>query len=119
MNCPLDYSLCDRTVTVYRMEAGKVRRFVVDSTFLSVKTVKQSHQDGESVAKPFLLILPGGDVTVYPGDRVFEGVGPHITEEGWSGFLPATVPELFAVEYVKPYYWMGKICHIEAGSTFR
>ena len=117
MNCPLDYSLCNQVVTVYRLIGEEVSRHEIDHAYLSPKTVKRTVVSGEEVEKPFLLILPGEDVRLLPGDRVFQGVGPFVTKEAWPAFLPATVPELFIAQYVKPCYWMGRLCHTEAGSA--
>lgn len=116
MNCPLDYSLCNQTVTVYRLAGGEVTRYEMENACFSPKTVKNTDTSGEEMGKPFLLILPGENISLIPGDRVFQGVGPFVTKEAWPEFLPATVPELFIAQYVKPCYWMGTLCHTEAGS---
>lgn len=119
MTCPLDYSLCCQSVTVYRLQAGKVCRQVFDRAFLAPKGVQTTGPEGEGQSMPFHLILPGAEVFLFPGDKVFHGIGPEVTESTWWGFLPATVPGLYIVEYVKPCYWMGAQCHLEAGSIAR
>ncbi len=115
MNCPLDYSLCRQTVTIYRRKAGSVSRQVMENSFFAPQTTKKWCVEGAETGASFLLILPGETAELSPGDRVYQGIGPQVTEAQWRGFLPATVPGLFAVEYVKPCYFMGTQCHLEAG----
>ena len=62
----------------------------------------------------FLVIHPGSAQQIFPGDRIFAGVGPE--EVQWGEFLPAAVPGLGQVSYVRVYRLAGGICHTEAGS---
>lgn len=109
----MDYSLCDETVTVYRKtEAGILKR-VVDGVRLICQTATAAESYGKSRSKKFLLIIPG-DYPLQPGDRVFGGIGPEVTE--WDAFVPAVVEELYEVSFVKPCYWDGELVHWEAGN---
>lgn len=114
MSCPLDYSLCDQTVTLYRLEKGVVCRQVVENAFYEWRLEQVTDAMGTRQETKFSLILPG-EHTVLPGDRVYGGIGPEISAREWTSFLPVCVPGLSQVQYVRPCYWQGIVCHIEAG----
>lgn len=114
MSCPLDYSLCDQTVTLYRYRDGAVERQVAENAWYSYQTAQVTDALGTRQETAFQLILPG-DAALLPGDRVYDGIGPEITEREWAGFLPVCTPGLSQVQYVKPCYWQGQLCHTEAG----
>ncbi len=114
-DCPLDYSLCTQTVTLYRWEDGCVQKQVLTRCAFSVLQQQAVYTDGVQHTTAFLLIVPGAERSVLPGDRVLEGIGPDITPEQWDTFVPASVPGLCQVSFVQSCYWKDKICHIEAG----
>lgn len=114
--CPIDYSVCRDTVTVYRLQEDKVLRQVVESCFITWEEKFVTDATGTRMGRNFLLILPGDRNEVCLGDRVFDGIGPEITAQQWSAFIPACVPGLGQVNFVKPCRWEGEICHIEAGN---
>ena len=123
-NIPLDYSLCQDTVTVSHRE-GLTRRVVSGVHF--EQTARRSLDTGrETEERGFLLIIPadrkyggysphivagdgqygGYNPHIQPGDRVYGGYGPHI--QSWAdtaGFATA--------ESVKPCRFRGQICHTE------
>ena len=105
MDCPLDYSLCDQTVTVYRMENGQLQRQVVDSCYYVWQVGQETDALGTRQVTRFLLIMPGECLRVFPGDRIYDGVGPEIVN----------VTGLSQVAYVRPTWWAGRVCHVEAG----
>ena len=107
---PLDYSLCEQTVTLYR-QTGE--RWVIPNTYLSAQIETPTEPYGKSMAKKFLLIIPG-NFLLYPGDRIYAGIGPE--EVQWQSFVPAAEPALFEAGYVKPCLWEGQITHWEAGN---
>lgn len=109
---PLDYTLCDRTVTLYRKRGDTVKRQVLRNCYLQQNNSIPTESYGKSRLKTFLLIIPG-DVPLQPGDRIFDGIGP--VEVDWAGFVPALVPEVYELSFAKPCYWEGKIAHWEAG----
>lgn len=114
MDCPLDYGLCCQTVTVYRRMGNKVLRQVLENAFYSYQDRYVGQAPDSRMERLFTLILPGN----YPlqvGDRIYDGVGPELDPAEWAGFIPACVPGLSQVQYVKPFFWEGKICHLEAG----
>ena len=113
MDCPLDYGFCDRVVTVYRMERGKLQRYVAENCYYVWQDQQVQDVNGTHVERKFLLIMPGEDQRVFAGDRIYDGVGPKDVD--WPRFLPELVPGLSQVEYVRPWYWGGGICHVEAG----
>ena len=110
---PLDYSLCDETVTVYRRNEGRIRRQVADNARLIRQTATSTENYGKSMDKKFLLIIPG-DFPLQPGDRVFAGIGPEMVD--WENFVPAAVKELYEISFAKPCYWDGEVVHWEAGN---
>lgn len=114
MECPLDYSLCAQTVTLYRLCDGQVLRQVLPRVFYQWQQRSAVTQFGEQEDRLFILIVPGA-VTLLPGDRIYDGEGPALTQDQWQGFLPVHVPGLSQIAYVKPCYWEGRLCHTEAG----
>ena len=103
-NIPLDYSLCQDTVTVYHRE-GLTRR-VLEKVHLE-ETQRNTVDVGRVQAEEnFLLIIPG-EGTVVPGDRIYGGFGPHI--RAW-----ADTAGFATVESVKHCRFRGKVCHTEA-----
>lgn len=114
MQCPLDYSLCDRTVTVYSLRDGTVNRQILEGVFYNYQVAQVTDEQGRRQETKFLLIVPGR-AQLQPGDRVFDGIGPEITPVQWRHFLPATVNGLSEIAYVSPYFWDNQLCHTEAG----
>lgn len=114
MDCPLDYSLCCQTVTLYRLEADRVNRQVVENAFYSYTSAVTETDTGPRHNRSFTLILPG-DADIQIGDRVYDGIGPEITQKAWTGFLPVHISGLSQVEYVTPCAFFGQLCHMEAG----
>ena len=107
------YPLCDRTVTVYRLENGQVSRFVVEGCFYRHQEHMTEEVSGLRIDRKCLLVIPGEQFLPRVGDRVCEGIGPE--EIDWDSLLPVYVPTLTELNYVAPQYWMGAVCHIEAG----
>ena len=114
---PVDYSLCNQTVTVYHWDGGSAyTQKVFDNAFLDFKKVQNVDKTGSAEVNSFLLVIPGDEVPVAVGDKVILGEGPEInTREDWAGFIPAKVPGLVVVKYVDPKYWHGTVVHTEAG----
>lgn len=114
--CPVDYRLCNQTVTVYHKDEDKYTRTVYKNAFLDFRKTQTVDKTGSKEANSFLLVIPGSKQAVFTGDKVLLGVGPEITNrEEWSAFIPAKVNGLVVVSYVDPKYWNGKIVHTEAG----
>ena len=114
---PVDYSLCNQTVTVYPWDGKNAyTRKVFENAFLDFKKVQNVDKTGSAEVNSFLLVIPGDEVPVAVGDKVILGEGPEInTREDWAGFIPAKVPGLVVVKYVDPKYWHGDVVHTEAG----
>lgn len=114
--CPVDYSLCKQTVTVYRKEDDKYIRKVYEKAFLDYKKTQSVDKTGCKEANSFLLVVPGSVQTVFVGDKVYDGIGPEIADrEAWAAFIPTKVPGLVVVSYADPKKWNGQIIHTEAG----
>lgn len=114
MQCPLDYSLCDKTVTVYSLQNAQVKRQVLEGVFYNYQVTQVTDEQGRRQETKFLLIVPG-ESNLQPGDRVYDGIGPDITPSQWKHFLPVTVTGLSEIAYVTPYFWDNRLCHTEAG----
>ena len=112
---PIDYQFCDRTVTIYRKEQGEVKRLVVENCFYHHQLAQRDAGYGKRLDRLFLLVMPGDRQRVFPGDRIYDGVGPAADAIDWGSFVPAAVEGLSQVAYVTPWHWDGKLCHIEAG----
>lgn len=115
-NSPLDYSLCDQTVTIYRRNGDEIERIEVERAFLDFRKVENVTKTGSTDSGSFLLVVPGSDVQVMPGDKVIRGEGREIkTVEDWNKFIPAKVAGLCVVSYVDEKYFHGRLVHVEAG----
>ena len=105
----LDYGLCRQTVTVYRMENGALQRLVVKGCYYAY----EDGLDAKGFDRKFLLVMPGACQRVFPGDRIYDGIGPEDVQ--WQEFIPVKVAGLSEVAYVRPWFWEGAIAHVEAG----
>lgn len=112
----MDYPLCDQTVTIYRKHADQVLRLVAYGCYFSCRDTMLRDENGSRQSRSFLLVMPGNIQRVFPGDRVCPGEGPQVAAQDWDRFLPVLVPGLVQVAYTKPFYWNGKLCHVEAGN---
>ena len=137
---PVDYSLCNQTVTLYHADLQngfQCTRTLFRGAFFDAKKVQTVDKIGRQEANSFLLVLPSGwdgrpvwvdaaaarplgaDQPVFSlagGDKVFLGEGPEILDlTAWGKFIPASVPGLVVVKDVDTKYWNGSVCHIEAG----
>lgn len=139
---PVDYRLCNQTVTIYhQVSAGKAfccTRTVFQGAFLDFKKVTSVEKTGSRETNSFLLVLPSGwggrlawiapqdydqqpdqrragCFTLAPKDKVLLGEGPEITtREQWAALLPAQTSGLVVVRDVDPKYWQTAVCHVEA-----
>ena len=114
---PVDYSLCNQTVTVYHWD-GKTTytRNVITNAFLDFKKTQNVDKTGSSEVNSFLLVIPCSEQPVFVGDKVLLGEGLDVTTAAeWREFIPAKVPGLATVKYVDPKYWQGAMVHVEAG----
>lgn len=113
--CPVDYRLCNQTVTIYHKDGDTFSRKTV-TAFLDYKKTQNVDKTGSKEANSFLLVAPGSEQACFVGDKVYLGDGPEIaTAEAWRAFIPANVPGLCVVQYVDTKYWHGQIVHTEAG----
>ncbi len=115
---PLNYALCNQTVTVYRAnfdgEFSCTKTVYDKKAFLDFKKVQNVDKTGSKESNSFLLVIRG-DADLKPKDKVLLGVGENITtREEWTKFIPSNRAGLVVVETVDPKYYNGKICHVEA-----
>lgn len=110
-----EYGMCNQTVTVYRKTKEGICRKVIHNCCLQWAEKLRYDRLGRCVNRNFLLIQPGVEQLVFPGDRVYDGVGRVVDLEDWEYFLPIAVPGLGEVAYATPYQWKGVFCHTEAG----
>lgn len=113
---PVDYSLCNQTVTIYHFDGKTYTRFVRHDAFLDFKKTETTTKTGSREANSFLLVIPGDSPAVSVGDKVLLGEGAEVsTREEWAALIPTKVPGLVVVQYVDPKYWNDRMCHTEAG----
>ena len=113
---PVEYKLCNQTVTVYHKDNEIYTRRVYTHAFLDFKKSQNIDKTGSAEANGFLLVIPCPEQSVYVSDKVLLGIGPEVsTREGWASLIPAKVPGLVVVKYVDTKYWNGKMVHVEAG----
>lgn len=110
---PVDYRLCNQTVTVYHRDGDRITRTVFDRAFLDFKKTENVDKTGSKEVNSFLLVIPCTEQCVFPEDKVLLGVGGEV--ESWASLIPAKVPNLVVVKYVDPKYWRGEMVHLEAG----
>ena len=114
--CPVDYRMCNQTVTVYHKDGDTYTRTVYERAFLDFRKTMTVDKTGSTESNSFLLVIPGGTQAVFTGDKVMLGVGPKIATRGaWAAFRPDNTPGLVVVKYVDPKYWNGEMVHTEAG----
>lgn len=115
--CPVDYRMCNQTVTIYHKDGDAYTRKVIEKgAFLDFKKTQSVDKTGSKEANSFLLVIPGDTQAVFVGDKVLLGAGPEVgTREVWASFIPSKVPGLVVVSYADPKYWNGQIVHTEAG----
>lgn len=114
--CPVDYSLCNQTVTVYHKDGEAITRTVHDRAFLEFRKTLTTDKTGSKEANAFLLVIAGSEQAAFVGDKVMLGNGPEIaTAKEWTAMVPVKVPGLVVVDYVDVKYWRGQIVHTEAG----
>lgn len=123
---PLDYRLCNQTVTLYHL-SGKMSDFrctctVFHGAYLESEQTGGVEKTGETGKHSFLLVLPSGnshpvwgeDYTLRRGDKVLMGEG-SVLQNGadWQSLQPASRNDLFVVRSIAVRSWDGKICHVE------
>lgn len=114
--CPVDYRLCNQTVTVYHQDGERYIRTVHEKAFLDFRKTVTVDKTGSKDANSFLLIIPGSTQAVFVEDKVLLGIGPEIADRtAWAAFRPGAVAGLVVVKYVDPKYWNGQLVHTEAG----
>ena len=57
--CPLDYMMCNQTVTVYHKDGDSYIRTVHENAFLDFKKTQSVDKTGSQEANSFLLVIPG------------------------------------------------------------
>ena len=114
---PIDYRLCNQTVTIYHWDGkGIYTQQTIHNAFLDFKKNQSIDKTGSKEVNSFLLIIPTDKVIVYPKDKVLQGEGQEVaTREAWSKLIPETTPGLVVVRYIDPKYYQGRMVHLEAG----
>ena len=113
---PIDYRLCNQTVTIYHKDGDKFTQATFNNAFMDFRKNQNVDKTGSKESNSFLLILPGAAQAVFVGDKVLLGDGPEIaTQEAWLAHVPVKVPGLVVVDYVDLKYWNGQLVHTEAG----
>lgn len=116
MKNPVHYGLCRQTVTVYHRDRDGVARRVFPNAFLEYRRRRAVASTGEKENVSFLLVIPGAEQCVFPGDRILHGVGPEVDAGAWLGFTRGNVPGLCIAEWAEQKFWDGRAVHTEAGA---
>ena len=96
----MEYPFCDQTVTVYRPGL----RQVLEGCYLEIS--QGSQPSDARLETDFLLIVPGCEQRVFPGDHLVPGIGP----ETWDPCLR----DGMTVSRVRRCFWDNTLSHIEA-----
>lgn len=108
---PLDYTLCNQTVTVYHRET--LARTVVENAYYDYRHEETIEEGQADSSVRFTLIVPGR-LDVRPGDKVRPGCGPVLAGKAqWMLLTAGALPGLGIVKSVSPKYWKGTVCHTE------
>ena len=115
--CPVDYSLCNQTVTIYHWDGvTEYTTTVIQNAFFEHKKTQNEDKTGRHEASSFLLVIPGSTASVAVGDKVLVGEGEEIsTREAWAALTPSREPNLVVVKWVDRKHWRGEVAHTEAG----
>lgn len=114
---PVDYSLCNQTVTIYHRDGNLYTSAVHHRAFFEFKKTEDVNKIGSHEKTGFLLVIPGDKQAVFAGDKIFLGEGKEVsTPEAWAAMNPVEVPNLAVVSYATPKFWNGAIIHTEAGA---
>lgn len=116
--CPLNYGLCNQTVTVYHLdkETKNITTTVFHNAFLDYKKNQNIEKTGSKESNSFLLVLPTDTQTVFVGDKVLHGTGKPVTDVSeYNKLMPTNTNGLVVVKYVDCKYWRDKMVHLEAG----
>ena len=114
--CPVDYRLCNQTVTVYHWDGKQTyTRTVYTRAFFDPKKTQNVDKTGSREANLFLLVIPM-PASVSVGDKILLGEGPEVADRtAWAALIPATVPGLVVAQSVDVKYWRGQAVHVEVG----
>ena len=104
-------SLLKQTVTVY---GGDGKRLILDSCQLFPKKSSKIDTFGTVQNDRFTLIVRGCH-DLRPGDRVVPGIGPE--EVDFKNLLPEK-GNVYRIDFVQPFFWNGKVSHMEAGGGY-
>ena len=107
-NLPLDYSLCNQTVTVYRR--ASLAREVLEGVYFEYADHREENSGVVGRSRSFLLIIPGARA-IEPGDMVLEGIGPALTR--WEDLQLGSYGRSCQVAAVQQRYYKGRVCHLE------
>lgn len=103
----------DQTVTVYRKENDRIRRFVLTGCCFQYW---EELTGNKGLLRHFFLLVLGNNRKVLPGDRILPGCGPEIQISQWPEFIPPMVSELVEAAYAKPFPGIGELSHWEVGA---
>lgn len=108
---PLDYTLCNQTVTVYHRET--LVRTVVENAYYDYRQEETVNDGQADTAVCFTLVVPGR-LEIQPGDKVLPGRGPALAgKRQWMLLTAGALPGLGIVKSVSPKYWKDTVCHTE------
>ena len=116
---PVDYRLCNQTVTVYHRNGdGDYSTQVFDNAFFDWKKTQNVDRTGAREANGFLLVIPCSVNPLHVGDKVLRGAGAAITtREAWAALIPSKIPGLGVIQSVDEKYWRDRLVHVEAGGS--
>ena len=104
-----DYRLCNQTVTVYHREG--LTRQVFEKAFYEYTRQRARSAGVDTHEEDFLLVIPGNEQMLFPGDRVVLGVGPEI--RSWGELNRQNFPTLSEIGQVRCRFFGGRMVHCE------
>ena len=104
-----DYRLCKQAVTVYHREG--LTRQVYEKAFYEFTRQSSNAAGVDGAKEDFLLVIPGREQMLFPGDKVVLGVGPEVAS--WGELNRQNFPTLSQINQVKCRFFDGKMVHCE------
>lgn len=104
-------SLMQQTVTVYRADGTRIQ---LDNCQLCPKKSTEIDTLGAVQKNRFTLIVRGCH-DLRPGDRVMPGIGPETVD--FKNLLPEKA-HVYRIDFVQPFFWNGKVSHMEVGGGY-
>ena len=105
-----DSPLSRMSALAHRPEGPGISRRVLPRVFLEFRCRRKTDRAGLREDTGFLLVVPGAEQAVQPGDKLVPGEGPELPKAEWAALTRCCV-----VRWAEQKFFDGKPVHMEAG----